>query len=728
MTATTTAPAPRTLAAPPAADGVRRDIQVLRAVAVAAVVVFHLWPGFLPGGYVGVDVFFVVSGYLITSHLLRTPPTSLRGLAEFWGRRVRRLLPAAATVLAVTAVASVVLLPTNLLKQAAREIVASALLVENWTLARQATDYLAADATPTPVQHFWSLGVEEQFYLFWPLLIAGAVLLAGWAGRRFGPLSIRARGAAVGPRVGPLGGRGGGTAGRAAGGTGAGRRLLVGSAIALALVASLAWSIHLTAADPARAYFVTPTRVWELALGALLAVVGARTAGWVTARTLAGWAGLAAIVVACVAFGAATPFPGYTALLPTLGAVAVVWSATDDTPGGPGRVLGRRPVVWVGDVSYGVYLWHWPLLILAPFAVGAILGGWARAALVVLTLALAAGTRRWIEDPIRHSRTLRASLPRTFAIGAAVTACTLGLAVTASAVSDARVEASREAVVDPTCLGAAAVRDPSCGDPTGTRVLTEAGLAAVDRSELYEDGCWNNAPFTGRRTCTYGSSAPTRDVVLLGNSHAGQWQPVLAPLAEESGWALTTYLTSECYPVDLPIDVTVPANTRNCTNWTDWAIDSAAAQRPDLVVLAARTFRPLQGVAPGDQAQVAQESYARTLSRFTEAGIPVLVMRDTFAAPESVPDCVARERGGWRSCTWPQDVAVEADPLASAAEADRSGLVSVLDVTDTFCWDGRCHGVVGGAVVYFDHGHLTTTFARTLMPEVAAAVRERIGA
>jgi len=675
-------------AAPDAsADAPRRDIQVLRAVAVAAVVVFHLWPAALPGGYVGVDVFFVVSGFLITSHLLRTPPTSVRAMAAFWARRVRRLLPAAATVLAVVTVASVVLLPSNLLAQAAREVRASTLLVENWQLADQATDYLAADATPSPVQHFWSLGVEEQFYLAWPLLLAGAVLLARRTGRV---------------------------------------RTVVGLVVGTVGLASLAWSVHLTTSDPARAYFVTTTRVWELALGALLGVVGARTVGWERARTLVGWAGLAAIVVACVTFDAATPFPGAAALLPTLGAAAVVWSATDATPGGPGGMLGRRPVVWVGDVSYGVYLWHWPLLVLGPFAVAAVLGGWAKAALVVLTLALAGGTKRWIEDPVRGSRPLRASLPRTFALGAATMVVCLGLASVAASTAQARVAAARDVSASTPCLGAAARLDPSCGDPAGDRVLTEAGYAAGDRSDLYADGCWNNAPFTGRRTCTYGSDDPARRLVLLGNSHAGQWQPALVGQVEREGWSLTTYVTSECYPVDVPIDLTVPANSGRCRAWNDWAIDTALAQHPDLVVLAARTFRPLVGVAPDEQQPAARAAYARTLARFTDAGVQVLVMRDTPAAAEPAPDCVARERGGWRSCTSPQAVAVEPDPLADAAADDRSGLVSVYDPTDVLCWDGVCHDVVGGAIVYFDHGHLTKTFAQTLAPAVEAAVTARL--
>jgi peptidoglycan/LPS O-acetylase OafA/YrhL len=678
--------------APVRPDVARRDIQVLRAVAVVAVVVFHLWPAALPGGYVGVDVFFVVSGFLITSHLLRRPPTSARALGAFWARRVRRLLPASATVLSVTTIASVLLLPSNLLAQAAREVLASTLLVENWALARQATDYLASDATPSPVQHFWSLGVEEQFYLGWPLLLAAAVLLARRSGRV---------------------------------------RLAAGAAVGLVGLASLAWSVSLTHADPARAYFVTTTRVWELALGAVVAVVGVRAAGWVRTRAALAWTGLAAIVLACVTFDAATPFPGSAALLPTLGTVLVVATVTDDVTGGVGRVLGRRPVVALGDISYGVYLWHWPLLVLAPFAVGAVLGGWARGALAGVTVLLAVATKRWIEDPVRASARLGASLPRTFALGALTAVVCVAIALTAGSVASARA-ADEQALLeqaragDVPCFGAQAVRDPACGDPVGERLLVGAGAAAADRSDLYADGCWNNTPFSARRSCAYGSPEPARRVVLMGNSHAGQWQPALVGQVEREGWSLSTYLTSECYPVDRPIDLTVPAASQGCTAWTQWAVDDALAQDPDLLVLAARTFRPLLDVPADEQRAQQRAAYSRLLDRFTAAGVPVLVMRDTPNAGEPAPDCVARERGGWRECVRPQDVAVEPDPLADAAAVDASGLVSVLDLTPMTCWDGTCHQVVGGAIVFFDHGHLTRTFAQTLRPEVEAAVSERL--
>ena len=171
-------------ARPDARSDVRADIQGLRAVAVAAVLGYHLWPHALTGGYVGVDVFLVISGYLITAHLLREPPDGWRAVGRFWGRRVRRLLPASALVVLVTAAAAIVLLPATQLRQTAGEAIGSALYVQNWVLAGTATDYLAAEGAATAFRHYWSLAVEEQFYLVWPLLIGLAVVLGRRWGRR----------------------------------------------------------------------------------------------------------------------------------------------------------------------------------------------------------------------------------------------------------------------------------------------------------------------------------------------------------------------------------------------------------------------------------------------------------------------------------------------------------------------------------------------------------------
>jgi peptidoglycan/LPS O-acetylase OafA/YrhL len=704
--------------------GTRRDIQGLRAVAVAAVVAFHLWPGAVTGGYVGVDVFFVISGFLITSHLLRRPVDGVAGLLEFWARRVRRLIPAASLVLLVTLVASVVWLPSTVQSSVAREVAASALYVENWALAASEADYLAADQLHSPVQHYWSLSIEEQFYLLWPVLLGAAT----WAGWRI------ARRRAARPDAGH-----GGLHDQAGRTTASARVAVVVTGVVVA--ASLGWSVHLTAADPAAAYFVSTTRFWELGIGGLLAaVLAARAArpgpvagravrGAEMLRAVAAWAGLVMIAWSVATFDAATPFPGTAALLPTLGTALVIAAGSDDVRGGPVGLLGLRPVRWLGDASYSVYLWHWPLVVITPFALGAPLTPLGTVGVLAVTLALSALSRTWVEERLRRHPLLERGRGATFVALAVCVGVVAGagaaVAVRADAVEREQAATFAQQVADAEpCVGAGVVRDPSCATP---EFLTPPQVAAEDKPVVYADGCWNNTPFTSRNTCTYGPDEPDARIALVGNSHAGHWVPALEDAIRTDRWELTTYLQSVCYTVDRMLEIDGEGVAQNCRDTNRWAVDSVVSGGYDLVILSDRTHQPLAGVPADQQAAAAQEAYRETLAAFTDAGIPVLVLRDTPAMPGNVPDCVAEHPDDVDACGAPPAVALEPDPLAAAAAADTTGLVSAAEVTDVLCDDALCRPVVGGLIAYFDHGHLTATFARTLAPEVAGAVRERLG-
>jgi peptidoglycan/LPS O-acetylase OafA/YrhL len=311
-----------------ASAGFRADVQGLRALAVAMVVIYHLYPSLLPGGFAGVDVFFVISGFLITRHLLREyRKTGTVSLAGFWGRRARRLLPAAVLVLVVTWVAALLVLPSTQLAETAAQVRASALYFQNWQLAGDAVDYLQSTAAATPVQHFWSLSVEEQFYLAWPLLF---LLAAAGGARRAGS---------------------------------SGRVILACLAVALTL-GSLAYSAWETRADPAAAYFVTTTRIWELGAGGLLALLPARLTRPLARHGWLGWAGLAMAVASAFALRGSSAFPGVIALLPVGGAVLLIACGPTRARLGPGRLLSLPPLVFLGEISYSLYLWHWPMIVL----------------------------------------------------------------------------------------------------------------------------------------------------------------------------------------------------------------------------------------------------------------------------------------------------------------------------------------------------------------------------
>ena len=308
----------------------RPEIQALRAIAVTTVVVFHYWPDLITGGYIGVDVFFAISGFLITGHLVREVDRSGHvSLPGFWARRARRILPAALLVLLFCTVATFLIVPLNLWDQFFREIQASTLYVENWNLAREAVDYLGAENRPSPVQHYWSLSVEEQFYIVWPVLILIAMMFV-----RKGSALLRRRS--------------------------------ITTMLLLLTGASLAYSIWDTAINPAAAFFVTPTRVWEFGAGGLLALAATNTAR-PALRAAVSWLGIAMILVAAFAYNPQTPFPGIAAALPIAGTLAVIWAGSPDLRWSPLHWMKLRGTQWAGDVSYSIYLWHWPLLILAPF-------------------------------------------------------------------------------------------------------------------------------------------------------------------------------------------------------------------------------------------------------------------------------------------------------------------------------------------------------------------------
>ncbi|EMY35236.1 acyltransferase 3 [Arthrobacter crystallopoietes BAB-32] len=662
-------------------SGFRLDIQGLRAVAVALVVLYHLWPDHLHGGYVGVDVFFVISGFLITSHLVRQPPVSWRDLGRFWARRIRRLLPAAFLVLLATSIAARLVAPSTQWAQIAKEVIASGLYVQNWLLAGSSVDYLAAENAQTPVQHFWSLSVEEQFYLFWPLLIAAVV----WLTRR-----TRWR-----------------------------QKSALFAALLTTVVASFAYSVAATAAEPGSAYFITPTRIWELGLGGLIALAGNRIYSF-HPRLRAGmaWIGIAGIVAAGTAFTSETAFPGYAALLPVVATVLVI-GANSTASGSPTTFLRAKPIQWLGGVSYSIYLWHWPLIVLAPFAAGDEIGLAGKLAILALSLLLAAATKTLVEDKARSAGWFRrtASTYR-FAVGGMIVLVIIGSLQLVevgqrSLRADERLAAETNS--GSACLGAAALADPDCG--SNQEILTDPAVAKEDKPAAYADGCWNHPPFGSRVTCTYGDG--DTEIALVGNSHAGHWLPALQEIAKDRDWTITTFLASACNFTDAKVKFDTPAKTAGCTELGDWAQEATSGDKFDLVISSQLSI-PLQGGgSASEQKKLAFDGYSSYLKDWADNGTNVLVLRDTpYPKTEipSIPDCVAENPDRTDVCSGLSDSWLKPDPMAEAADALGDADISVADLTELLCRDGRCYGVNGGLITYFDGSHLTTAYARTLAP------------
>jgi len=677
----------------------RPEIQALRAIAVATVVVFHYWPDLISGGYIGVDVFFAISGFLITGHLVREVDRSGHvSLAGFWARRARRILPAALLVLLFCAVATFLIVPLNLWDQFFTEIQASTLYVENWYLAHQAVDYLGADNRPSPVQHYWSLSVEEQFYIVWPVLILIAMTIV-----RKGSALLRRRSIIV--------------------------------MLALLTGLSLAYSIWGTANDPAAAFFLTPTRVWEFGAGGLLAMLATSSAR-PQLRAVVSWLGVAMILVAAFAYTPQTRFPGVAAILPIAGTLAVIWAGSPALRWAPTGWMSLRPAQWLGDVSYSVYLWHWPLLILAPFLLLEDLSTPIKIALVALTLVLAALSKRYVEDPLRSGPLLAGRRPRrSFAFALAGTATVLLATVIALAVltnnQDKDTQLGKQLLAAHTsCLGAAA-RDPEhqpCNNPK-LRLLVTPTPAAAALGLKTERGICNpdRISFDGALAiCSFGAPADRakEHVALVGDSHSFKWRTGFYVAALERGWNVTSIGQTGC-PFSL---VPPPSSTgealRSCQE-RNRQLPGWLARHPEVdtvfFVQATQLIRPKNV----ERAIKGYQDAWRTLPPSVKT---IIIIRDNPKARKDTLDCIERAIGDHQpagtACAIRRELVVErfTDAAPEAARRLNKANVGVIDLTDLYCDKKLCYPVIGGVLVTSDKSHLTPLFNTTLVPYLLRAL------
>ncbi|HEY6747909.1 MAG TPA: acyltransferase family protein [Mycobacteriales bacterium] len=707
---------PAVPAATGAHAGFRPDVEGMRAVAVLAVVLFHAGVGAVGGGFAGVDVFFVLSGYLITGLLwAELARTGTIGLAEFYARRIRRLLPAAALVLVATAVASATLLPPLRARPALGDVLSAGLYAANYRFALQRTDYLNADAPPSPVQHYWSLGVEEQFYLLWPVLLAVAAL-----GLRRGARASRVR-AAV-----------------ALGGVGAG---------------SLALSLHLTRVSQPWAFFSLPTRAWELAAGGVvaLAVPALRRLPAAAAAPL-GWLGLATVLAAVVRLGESTPYPGTAAILPVAGTAAVLAAGVRPVRGGPALLLGRAPLRFAGRLSYSWYLWHWPLLVLAPAALGRPL---TTAEGLVLTGAgglLAYGTVRLVEDPARFSPRLRARPARGLALGAALTAVVaVGCVGAVAMVPVPRGWGAPAAVaaLPPISRAAAPARSASAAErrlaavsaPVFAAVRAAAATRAVpanlsppiatahgDKAAPFTDGCHLSWTATTSPGCTYGDPRSRTSVVLFGDSHATQWFPALERIATTRHWRLVVLTKSTCPPVQISIVSPVLGRAyTECDRWRAHALARIRAERPVAVVLGvARHYGEVYHFTVYGRPWLT--GLAAMVRAVRAAGAAAVVLGPTPKPAADVPDCLSEHLSDATACATPAGQAVNAAGMRAEQVATTRAGGTYVPVSRWICTPAACPPVVGRLLVYRDDNHLSTGYPAWLAPVLAVQLDAAIAA
>lgn len=658
--------------ADPAQKRMRTDIQAMRAVAVLLVVVYHFWPeGPLTGGYVGVDVFFVISGFLITGHLVRGIQRDSFRLKDFWVRRARRLLPAALVVVAITVAMTPLLLPRTMWSDTFAQAISSSLYAQNVALTLASVDYLAEGSIATPLQHYWSLSVEEQFYVAWPLLLLAAALLH----RKL-------------PRL----------------------RHAIPATVGVVVVASFASSVVLTNSFPGAAYFIPLTRAWEFGVGAVVYLVGARWAIPHPARLPMVLLGASAVIASAFILDSSTPFPGSLALVPVLGSALIITAAYEG--GRVGQWMAARPIRYLGNISYSLYLWHWPIAVFffvtlrtmrveIPPILSAI-------GLLAICIPIAALSKKYVEDAALQDRPARTTT-RPIAFLAAGTLAVVALAGTSIAVDNRardRLESIKMASLNAAdgCLGAGSLGRDDCD---GQALVGPPELAEDDLPVVYAEGCQAGPREATLQSCEFGTGSGPR-VALVGDSHATSWFPAVAKVARENGWRITTFLKSSC-------------------RWSAYQDTGGALERASCVEWNEKLSEKLQGSdftavvtgylsRPTDDERLTQ--LADGFRRAWDAVDPdthIFAIADTPQISTKSSLCLFGSSAPPATCAEPLAAEQSSERVLEEAEADDES-VEVIDLNSAFMQDGSVATVVGGLVVWRDQHHFTASFSETLAP------------
>ena len=673
------------------------ELEGLRGIAVALVVLFHARLLGMSGGFVGVDAFYVLSGFLITGLLLKeVEATGRLSLVAFYTRRARRILPAATiAIIVVLAACAFVVAPLDL-PTIAVDATASGLFAGNVVFALRATDYFAS-ATPSPFLHYWSLGVEEQFYLLWPLFV---LLAFRW--RRLRALTI-----------------------------------------ALCLV-SLGLAIALTPLLGAWAFYGLPTRAWQLAMGALLAMYRPGSARHLSVvRGVAGWVGLVLLGLAARTIDATQAYPGAVALLPTV-AVALVIRACDGR-GGPGTLLALAPLRWLGRVSFSLYLYHWPVLVLATMLAGD-LSPEMRWSCVAVSVVVAAASRAFVEEPFLGAPRSHRAPRRSFALAASgitvviVLAQLVGLSGTATVAAShdlgdadaahapiAVATASVSPIAGPAAVPAPVSSAPAlvspAPTPTGPRELRPRLIdARGDADDLNKRGCGLSLAGSTPPACELGVVDGAVTVALVGDSHAAQWFPALDAIAWRHGWRLHPFTKDSCIFLDMRIvSLHLEREYTECARWRENVVAALTALQPDLVVVSSsRWVHPVD--AQDASATRQTDAMVRLLARIPGR---LAIIADTPLSAVDVPACLSRRDRTFDACATARDYALTAHLARDGAAAELLN-ATLIDPSEWLCDATTCPAVIDWTIVYRDDHHLTATMAARLAPLLEPGLRSAL--
>ena len=604
------------------------QIQALRAIAALLVLIYHA--DLVPGGYIGVDIFYVISGFLITGLLVRElERTKGIALAAFYARRFRRLLPSSLIVIFSTGVVAWLLFPISMRQTLGKDLIAASTYISNFLFALWNNDYQNLNSTPSPFIHFWSLAVEEQFYLFWPLTLLAIYKLGG-------------------------------------------RRALV-AGIALIGGISFAFSLFLTSASPIWSFYIIPTRAWELAIGGLIFFLPVER----FSKPQIGFIGLLLILYATLRFNEQTAFPGTAALFPVIGTALLILSVRRWPPFL--NYMALKPFVqWLGEISYPLYLWHWPALVIPSIYWSRPLRLWERSLLLALTVILAGLTHKYLEEPIRY-RTW--SQRRTFSFAAIATALMvlLGGSIYSSYSNTITIGGG------------------------GKYSLEEIKAKSIN----YYDGCHIGLGTTLSPLCEYGDRSSQETIVLYGDSHAAQWLPALDLIGRENKIKIVSLTKSACPSAEVIKEVDGQYAIDDCQAFRDSSVARIARIKPIAVLMTGmQPANKPYSKADGLSWWLAGESKAyQRIKNLTQ--YPIYIS-DTPLPHHEIPDCLASGLG---------DICDDTTPVNSKVA---SGLIPI-NPTPWLC-DRICPAVIDGIVTYRDHSHLTNAMSEHLAPRLLSAL------
>ena len=607
------------------------QIQGLRALAALLVTIFHA--RLMPGGFIGVDIFYVISGYLITGLIIREIDKSGRlDLNLFYQRRIKRLLPTSVFVLFVTAIVGMFVLPPIARDALGRDLFAAAAYISNYLFAWWQNDYQNLNATPSPFIHYWSLAVEEQFYVVWPIFI---LFLS-----RYGKKAI-----------------------------------LNGVAVVTAL--SLLLSIYQTQTSPIWAFYSLPTRAWELGVGALLLFIPER---YLRNRYFP-WLGVIGIALASFKFDETTAFPGINALLPVV-ATAILIGTIPIWPRFFNDLSNNRLAQWLGAISYPLYLWHWPALVLPSSALGRPLRIRERIFCILLTVVLAHLTSKFVEQPLRHKNW---SGKKVYGFFAATTAISLLAAILISSTASSIISVK------------------------GTNYRFDLNKV-IERPVVYDDGCHVNYGETKSTACLYGEIGSKSKIVLYGDSHAAQWFPALEELAREKGFELISLTKSACPSVDVPRNDQGAFKNSDCQKWRENSIKRIQEIKPDAVIVSSFQYFTTPSGYPS-RSTWWNEGQRRLLGDLQGSSQNLIYISDTPHPLRDIPNCLASRDS--HTC----------DSTEKTPNVIINGFKKI-DPTPWLC-SSFCPAIQDGYVVYRDGSHISVEAALALKSKLEVALKDK---